>query len=206
MLAEKYGPKMVLLISLVVSAVFNALTPIAASWGWEYVCADRIIQGLAQGLVFPSVHTMLARWVHASERGLLSNFAYSGNQLGTVLMLAVSGVIVSSTLGWPGIFYISGAFSAVWCVVWAILGCDSPSVSKKISLVEREFIESSKGVSTKNERKSTPWKQIFWSKAFWALLTVHCGHMWGFSTLLTEIPSYMKDVLEYDIKSVSELR
>lgn len=202
LLAEKYGAKIILLISLSICAVLTILTPTAAGWGWEYLCAARIIQGLSQGFIFPSVHTMLARWVHPSERGFLSTFTYSGTQLGTVVMLAVSGVIAASTLGWPAIFYISGGFCAIWCTLWAFLGCDSPSASKVISKEEKEFIESTKGVSTNGEKKVTPWKQIFKSKAFWAILIAHSAQNWGFWTLLTEIPSYMKDVLEYDIKSV----
>lgn len=118
-------------------------------------------------------------------------------------MLAVSGVIAASTMGWPGIFYISGGLSGVWSILWIYLGCDSPSVSKSISTVEKDFIESTKGVSTKGEKKITPWKHIFMSKEFWAILVAHSAQNWGFWTLLTEIPSYMKDVLEYDIKSVS---
>lgn len=37
----------------------------------------------------------------------------------------------------------------------------------------------------------------------WAILVAHCGQNWGFWTLLTEIPTYMSKVLNFDIKSVS---
>lgn len=202
-LAEKYGAKILLLISLTLCTIFTLITPVAAGWGWEFMCAARIVQGLAQGFIYPSVHTMLARWVHPSERGFLSTFTYSGTQLGTVVMLAVSGLIAASPLGWPGIFYISGGLTGIWCVLWAWLGCDSPAVSKGISQQEREFIESAKGVSTSGEKKVTPWMAIFKSKAFWAILIAHSAQNWGFWTLLTEIPSYMKDVLDFDIKNVT---
>lgn len=36
----------------------------------------------------------------------------------------------------------------------------------------------------------------------WALITVHCGHNWGYYTLLTQLPNYMKSVLGYDISQV----
>lgn len=50
---------------------------------------------------------------------------------------------------------------------------------------------------------STPWGKIFTSMSFLSLMIVHCAHNWGFWTLLTKIPSYMKTVLEFDIKQVS---
>lgn len=197
-----YGAKILLLITFFVCAIFTILTPLAAGYGWQYLCAARIIQGLAQGSLFPGVHTLLARWVPPSERGFLSAITYSGSQLGTVVMLATSGEIAASSTGWPGIFYISGGFTAVWCVLWAIFGCDSPSKSKRISPVEKEFIEATKGVAISGEKKVTPWKEILKSKAFWALLITHSAQNWCFWTLLTEIPSYINHVLEYDIKSV----
>lgn len=178
------------------------LTPFFASCGWEYLCGARVIQGLAQGFVYPGVHTMLAKWVHPSERGFLSTFTYSGTQLGTVLMLASSGVIADSSIGWPGIFYVSGGLAAVWAALWAWFGCNSPQQSLVISAKERDFLESNEECSTSLEKKQTPWISILFSKPFWAVLIVHSAQNWGFWTLLTEIPSYMKNVLEFDIKSV----
>lgn len=183
-------------------AVLTLIIPVCATWGWEFVCVARVMQGLAQGFVYPSVHTMLSRWVHSSERGFLSTFTYSGTQIGTVLMLAVSGVIADSAAGWPGIFYISGGLAALWAALWGWLGCNSPQVSRVISQAERVFIESSIGCSITEVKKVTPWISILRSKPFWALLIVHSAQNWGFWTLLTEIPTYMKNVLDFDIEKV----
>ncbi|KAF9818524.1 hypothetical protein SFRURICE_012548, partial [Spodoptera frugiperda] len=50
-------------------------------------------------------------------------------------------------------------------------------------------------VSIKFSLKNTPWKKILTCCPFYALLTSHCGHNWGFWTLITELPTYMNDVL-----------
>lgn len=47
---------------------------------------------------------------------------------------------------------------------------------------------------------STPWKSLITSPAVIALIIVHSAHNWGFWTILTEIPSYMKSVLHFNIK------
>lgn len=117
-------------------------------------------------------------------------------------MLAASGVISASPIGWPGIFYISGGLTAVWASVWFWFGCNSPHVSKTISIEEREFLETVIECSISPEKKQTPWKSILLSVPFWAVLIAHSAQNWGFWTLLTEIPTYMKNVLEFDIKSV----
>ncbi|KAJ8931055.1 hypothetical protein NQ314_016084, partial [Rhamnusium bicolor] len=50
-------------------------------------------------------------------------------------------------------------------------------------------------------RTPTPWKAIFTSLPFWAILVAHCGQNWGFWTLFTEIPSYMQNILNFNIAS-----
>lgn len=50
----------------------------------------------------------------------------------------------------------------------------------------------------------TPWKAIFTSVPMWALIIVHCGQNWGYWTLITELPTYMNDVLEYNLVDVSK--
>lgn len=201
LLAQRYGPKILLLISSLICAVLTMLTPAFASFGWQWLCVARVIQGLAQGLIFPCVHTLLAKWVHTSERGFLTTFTYSGTQIGTVFMLAISGVIASSAMGWPGIFYCSGAIGLFWSFAWWWYGSNSPKECAIISKQECAFVESSPGQS--HRKQIVPWRHILKSRPFYALLVAHCAQNWGFWTLLTEIPSYMKNVLDFNIKSVS---
>lgn len=203
LLAQRFGPKILLLSTAIICSVLTILTPLAASMDWKFLCALRVLQGLSQGFIYPSVHTSLSKWVHPSERGFLATFTYSGTQIGTVLMLAVSGIIAASSVGWPGIFYISGASGVLWSLVFFIFGSNSPSEYVSITKAERDYIESMPGSSSERQR-TTPWKSILTSKPFWALLISHCANNWGFWTLLTQIPSYMKDVLNFDIKSVMD--
>lgn len=38
---------------------------------------------------------------------------------------------------------------------------------------------------------------------FWAILLAHMGHNYGYETLMTELPTYMKQVLHFNLKDVS---
>ena len=51
----------------------------------------------------------------------------------------------------------------------------------------------------------TPWLRIFTSWPVWAILIVYICYSWGFYTLLTSLPTYLKDTQGIDIKSVSAL-
>lgn len=130
-------------------------------------------------------------------------------QFGTVVMLSTSGVLASSFMGWPSIFYISGMASTLWAILWLFFGSNSPADYKYISAEERDFIQSSLGHTNddpehdEKKNRKTPWGDIFTSMPFYALAIVHSAHNWGFWTLLTEMPTYMKAVLKFDIKKVT---
>lgn len=119
-------------------------------------------------------------------------------------MLALSGVLASSAMGWPSIFYFSGSAGLVWSILYYFYGASSPSdCADRISEEERQFIESSLSSSSGSHDGGvikTPWKQIFTSPPVIALIIAHSAHNWGFWTILTEIPSYMKSVLHFNIK------
>jgi MFS transporter, ACS family, solute carrier family 17 (sodium-dependent inorganic phosphate cotransporter), member 5 len=61
-----------LLVSILLCSLLNLLTPKFAELGnWPAVAALRVIQGLCQGVIFPSTHTLLAKWVSFIDRILI---------------------------------------------------------------------------------------------------------------------------------------
>ncbi len=229
-IAEKKGAKFVLLISTLVSAIAAIITPICTSVGnWQAMCALRVISGLCQGMVYPSVHTLLSKWLPTSERGPLGTYCYVGAEFGTVIMLGISGTLASSFMGWPSIFYFSGAASLLWTVLWWWLGSNSPNDDHWITESEKNYITTSLATNTednhdvKQKRKlSTPWLSILMSAPFLALTLTQAAQMWGFWTLMTKTPgllhcnlyetniitsffnfaAYMKNILKFDLKQV----
>ncbi|CAD7015094.1 putative inorganic phosphate cotransporter [Ceratitis capitata] len=204
--ARRFGGKVMLLFTVTSSSIIAILTPLGVGMGdWILLCILRFLQGFGQGSTIPAMATILAKWAPVEERSSLATYLFSGAQFGTVIMLGASGAMCSSPLGWPSIFYIPGALGLSWALIWLWLGASSPSDCKAISQAERAYIESSLNAQKKSADhempSKVPWLKIFTTPAFLALLTTHCGYTWGFWTLLTQIPSYMKSVLGKDIKS-----
>ncbi|RVE43971.1 hypothetical protein evm_011374 [Chilo suppressalis] len=134
--------------------------------------------------------------------GIRADGSPNGAQLGTIIEMMTSGILSASRWGWPSVFYVAGITCLVWSVLWLIFGASSPSTSKWISDEERKYIEASAGSDElTGDGMPTPWKSIVTSLPFWAILFAHCGQSLGFWTLLTELPSYMNNVLEVDIKN-----
>ncbi|XP_034103688.1 putative inorganic phosphate cotransporter [Drosophila albomicans] len=204
-IAQRYGAKMLLLSGLAACGILTLLTPLSAKLGgWPAVCAIRFLEGLTQGAVHPATHSLLSKWAPANERGMLATMCYSGAQFGTILMMATSGFIADSVAGWPAIFYFGAACGVIWIVCWWVFAASTPEEHRTITREELKFITENRTVGKMQDSHKmapTPWKAIFTSMPFMSLLIVHCTHMWGFWTLLTQIPSYMMHIYHIDIKS-----
>ncbi|KAJ8946318.1 hypothetical protein NQ318_004207 [Aromia moschata] len=206
-LAKNYGAKWLLAASTLLGSIFSLLIPYSAStFGYEGVIFCRVLQGFGQSFLFPCVHTLLSKWSAVNDRAKVGSFTYAGVPLGTLISMPVTGILCKiENVGWPASFYLFGAIGISWSILWSIFGAESPSEHKNITLVERSYIEYGLHPEKDQKKLATPWLSILTSLPFWAILICHCGENWGYWTLLTEIPSYLQQILNFDIASNSFL-
>jgi len=205
-LSSRYGAKWFLIGAMGSCGTMCLLLPIMAdAFGSKGVMINRAIQGFCQGFIFPSTHFVLSQWVPPDERSRSGTFVYAAGPFGTVVGMLATGAISASWAGWPLVFYIYGGASLAWCVLSAILSFNSPADHPRIGDAERFYVENSLGHTEGKVVHTTPWKRIVTSLPVWAILISHIGQNWGFWTLMTEIPTYMSDVMEFEIKSNSIL-
>ncbi|XP_046680558.1 putative inorganic phosphate cotransporter isoform X1 [Homalodisca vitripennis] len=202
-LSRKWGPKYLMFAAMLVCAVISILCPfIALNYGWFAFCLSRVVLGLAQGFLLPSVQTHLAKWTPLQERNRTIAIVLSGTQFGTVLTMPIAGYLAASPWGWPSIFYCTGLCGVLWSVVWLFVGADSPESHPSISDREREYIITTRiGSSSHSQGMKTPWRHILTSRPIWALTAAHFSFNWGKWTLITELSSFLRHVYGYDIKS-----
>lgn len=201
-LAELFGSRKLFGYGILSTAVFTLATPLAARAGDVYLIVCRVLMGLGEGVTFPSFHAMLAEWAPPSERSKMATHVFTGAQFGTVVTLPLSGILIELG-GWPIVFYVFGALGVVWFAVWMPLVADTPSSHPTISAAERHYITSSLKDSIKKKTAPVPWRRMLTSPAVWAVGAANIGHAWGFYTLLTELPTYMDNVLHFDMKQNS---
>ena len=70
---------------------------------------------MAEGVTFPVMHAMLARWSPKMERSKMGAFTYSGANFGTVVSLPVTGWLCEA-VGWQFVFYAFGALGVLWFI------------------------------------------------------------------------------------------
>ncbi|KAJ3656273.1 hypothetical protein Zmor_015361 [Zophobas morio] len=197
-ISAKIGGKRVYGIGIAVTAFLTLLTPWLTTVSVYLLLAIRIIEGIFEGVTYPCMHSIWARWAPPLERARLVTISFSGSYIGTVISMPASAYLATE-LGWPSVFYVFGAIALVWYVFWCFFVSESPIDDPRISQDELEYIKHSLGnVEAKRDIKH-PWKEILTSIPVWAIIVSHFVDNWGFYTLLTQLPTFMKDMFDYDL-------
>ena len=143
-----------------------------------------------------------------------TSFICAGGPFGTVIAMPASTYLCEYP-GWESVFYVFGAIGCLWFIVWALVIHDGPDVHPRISENEKMFLMVQKentfcsslsyfcqcSVSEGEKPRSIPWCGILSSPAVWAIAVAHVTQNFGFYVLLTELPTYLKNVLGWDLKS-----
>lgn len=199
-LAGRYGGSLFLGLGVLGTAVLTLLTPLAAQMGSRWLFALRALEGFGEGVTFPAMMAMWARWAPPLERSRLMTFSGSGANFGAFLSLPLTGFICQ-TLGWPAVFYLCGGAGCLWAVCWFLFVSDDPRTHRRISKEERDYIINSIGPQGTGHGWSVPLLPMLLSVPLWAIIvTQMCGN-WTYYTLLTSLPTYMDVILHFDLKS-----
>lgn len=206
LLAERYGGKWILVIFLGISTLATLLTPLAAQLSFVLLIVLRVFVGIGSGALFPAMHAMLGQWAPPLERSLLCGLTYAGTMMGNVIALPLSGFLCQNGFagGWGSVFYIIGLSSAACIIVWALLTSNTPATHPRISDAEKNYILNAlKGEVSEEKTKwsEVPWCEFVKSGPVWALIIANFCTDWGLYTYLTNIPTFYKDVLYFDIQS-----
>ncbi|CAK5019148.1 unnamed protein product [Meloidogyne enterolobii] len=194
-LAGRFGAKIVLLVAVLASSLISIISPGMARFN---------------GVIFPAMHSLLSGWAPPMERGILTGLSYAGAQVGNMLVMPLSGLLCRHGFdgGWPSIFYLFGAIGLFWCLIWFLIGADSPQKHKTIKENEREYILESLGKNKENnspieiKRRPIPLYSILTSKPVWAIFVGHFAGDWGSYTMALGIPSFLNDVLGLQLTSM----
>ncbi|KAF5403536.1 putative inorganic phosphate cotransporter [Paragonimus heterotremus] len=146
-LSFRFGPKWVGFGSLLTCSVLELAIPFASFSGPYPLMAVRIGQGLAQGVIYPTVMCLLGRWIPPNERSRMTAFVNSGSQMGTIIGQSVAGIlsqprIVGSELvsHWPLVHYLIGSLGCLFLIFWFFVVYDDPSCHPRITNDERSYI------------------------------------------------------------------
>jgi sugar phosphate permease len=132
----------------------------------------RFLLGLGEAGAFPTATRAFATWMPAEERGLAQGIPHSFARLGGA---AAPPLVVGITLalGWQASFYVLGAVSLVWVLVFLAYFRNEPKTHPGITAPElAEIGERAKSVG----RRRIPWGPL--AARIWPVTLVDFCYGW----------------------------
>ncbi|MGF6931649.1 MFS family permease [Paraburkholderia sp. UCT70] len=131
--SDRFGARRTLLACAAIWAVATALTGMAG--GFASLIAARLLLGLGEGATFPASTSAMASWIARDKRGMAQGITHSSARLGNAIapMLVLT---LMTAFNWRFSFYLLGAMSAVWLVLWYLTYTERPVDHPRITRAE----------------------------------------------------------------------
>lgn len=214
--AQLIGGRRVLLLSFILWSITCALVPLDPNKVHLLVVA-RLLIGVAQGFIFPSIHTVLAQWVPPNEKSRSVSLTTSGMYLGAAVGMLVLPSVVKLN-GPQSVFLAEAALGAMWSFLWLRYASD-PSRSDQLKASAAGFGEPLLPIAKFKEKKEVlqkvkvekgrsvpvakiPWKSIFFSLPVWAIVVNNFTFHYALYVLMNWLPTYFEQGLQLSLQEM----
>jgi Sugar phosphate permease len=136
--AEARSARNLVFWSLIAWGIFASLTGVITNL--VLLAIDRLLLGVAESVVMPSMLVFLMHWFTKKERSRANTLLILGNPLTILWMSVFSGYLVQ-TFGWQNMFIIEGIPCIIWAFVWRKLAADNPKDAKWLSPEDLQDVE-----------------------------------------------------------------
>jgi ACS family hexuronate transporter-like MFS transporter len=147
--ADRFGPRKVMVITMLVWSLFCGATAIAFSFASLLVL--RILFGMAEGPFNTTINKTISNWFPRREQGRASGIANSGTALGGAVAGPIVG-FVALNYGWRASFVVVMLLGVIWVIAWAVMTTDQPSEHPRVSARELQEITSDQEADSIGER------------------------------------------------------
>ncbi len=186
---ERFKPRLLLTLIVLLWSAMVAFTGVA--WSFVSLLLIRILFGLFEGPMIPSLTRTVTIWAPPKERGFASGLWMAALPVGVVVGNVLSALIIES-VGWRPCFYMYGAVGLVVAyVTWQIIR-NTPKEHPLISKQELDEIETSisKYEGAQVSSGSTVW-QILKNPWVWVLSFVYFSVTLAFWANVNWLPTYL---------------
>ncbi|SEJ42056.1 MFS transporter [Paraburkholderia diazotrophica] len=191
--SDRFGARRTLIACAAVWAVATALTGLAG--GFVSLIAARLLLGLGEGATFPASTSAMAAWVTKDKRGMAQGITHScarlGNAIAPMLVLALM-----TAFDWRFSFYLLGALSAGWLVLWLLTYTERPADHPRITREELDILPPPKTTHPADARGT--WMRLYRRMA--PVSAVYFCYNWILWLMLDWMPLYFMHSFHLNIK------
>lgn len=139
-IAELHGSKYPLLIAILGSAIISLLTPLVARYSFTLLFFTRILLGVLQGGLMPSLYDLFNKWLTLTETSIFVPLVKVFAAFGAFTAAMLPGVASQLGLKWPAIFYTASSLCIVWALLWTLLATSTPQTNRFVKINECQWI------------------------------------------------------------------
>jgi MFS transporter, ACS family, hexuronate transporter len=198
--SDRFGPRRVLGVSMVVWSIFCGLTAIA--WSVGSLLVLRILFGMGEGPIGSTFNKTVRNWFPHGQQASAVSVANAGTPLGAAVAGPIVGLLALG-VGWRVAFIIIALIGIVWVVAWYAIATDHPAQNNRVTAEEQA--EYAAGQHTQPPASATrqPLGQLIARPAVLATAFAFFGYSCILFFFLTWFPTYLVSARHLSIASMS---
>ena len=203
-LADRFGPRRVLLLGTVWWAVFTALTALAPAGlaaSLAILVSVRFLLGIGESIMYPASNRLVAAWIPTQERGLANGLIFGGVGLGAAATPPLIAYIIFHH-GWRWSMWTCALLGVIVGVAWFLMARDEPESHPWVSREEASHIAAGLPHAAGDmESQSLPWRTILGSKNVWVVTASYFGFCYVAYIFFTWFFTYLSVVRGLNLKA-----
>eukprot|EP00873_Tetraselmis_striata_P029954 jgi/Tetstr1/450218/TSEL_037256.t1 len=200
-LADKYGAKRTMAAAIIWFSLASLIMPLALSGYTQAagltltaIMLARGAVGLGEGVVLPSMNSLLARTIPQAQRSSALGAVFTGFHCGNLVGLALTPFLLQ-VIGWRGVFIAFGLLGVPMLLMWqACVPRQDPQAA-----TPAQAAAGSAGA------RDVSVMEMLSKRAVWAIVIVNFINHWGYFIYLNWLPSYFNTALGFDLRASSLL-
>jgi MFS family permease len=198
-LADRLGARWMLARIVAWWSAMTAAT--GGAWSFGSLLTTRLLFGMGEAGVLPTLTRAFGRWLPARERGRVFGLTIMAGALGGAFAQPLVVKMLAWT-SWRVAFPVFGALGAVFAVVWAVWFRDEPREHAGVNEAELATIGSPPRPA---EHPRVPWRALAGNRSLVALCAMYFGAIYGWYFYLTWLPTYLLRARGFELASVGWL-
>ena len=194
---DRFGARRALTVAGVIWSIGTIMTGLAGSL--TSMIAARLVLGFGEGATFPVATRAMSDWTTPERRGFAQGITHSAARLGNALTPPMVAALIA-LVSWRGSFFIMGALSLVWTVVWAFYFRDNPADHSSITRPELEQLPAFR---SREQRKREPVPLGPLTRRMVPVTIVYFCYGWTLWLYLSWIPQYFAQSYKLNLRDSS---
>ena len=181
-LSDRFGARRTLTVCALIWA--GATIATGFSGGLVSLIIARFFLGFGEGATFPTATRAMANWTAPEDRGWAQGITHAFSRLGNTITPPLVALLIG-LISWRGSFFVLGAASFLWVVVWLMYFRDDPRAHPAITAAELERLPP---YGAQKQTRKVPWGALIARMA--PVTIVYFCYGWTLWLFLSWIPSY----------------